>query len=89
MYWFFFICGSHASCKTINCSILILDKKTRSGCSEVLLVLEVGCFKVELFIGLFLTCGGFETSILHQQDLHGWGSIALEKLTFEMRIEQF
>ncbi len=33
MYWFFFICGSHASCKTINYSILILDKRTRSGCS--------------------------------------------------------
>jgi hypothetical protein len=38
---------------------------------------------------VFLACGGFETSILHQQDLHGWGLIALEKLTFELTLEQF
>ncbi len=86
MYWFFFICGNHASCKTINCSILMLHKKTRNGCS-----FGAWGWMLQSWVvyGFFLACGGFEISILHQQDLHGWGSITLEKLTFEMKLKQF
>ncbi len=40
-----------------------------------------------LFADFFLMCGGCKPSLLHGQDICGWGSIPLGKLSFKLSSE--